>query len=117
MTPIRRQPRYPPWRSELDGRRGLGCRPVKAFADVRQSLEDDRRRGVAFDDAWETAMRLIPGGRATQDLRQALADTAPAWRGAYELRPASQQEAAAARAAPALQDVEPGRRPRARLVA
>jgi hypothetical protein len=64
------------------------------FAALRERLEHSRATGAPFEHAWSVAVdavTLTPGGRA------AIEDTADAWKRAYQRRPATMQDKAAAR--------------------
>jgi hypothetical protein len=73
-------------------------RPLLFFPprDLRVRLEDARRRGLSFEDAWQEAMAGVrfPHGGGTTDVhgryawREALSETREAWRSAYEGEPA-----------------------------
>jgi hypothetical protein len=87
-----------------------------ALGRLRSRLEAQRRAGVGFADAWQSALaELRGGGRGLDRWRGAVESTRSAWQRAYERRPPTPREQAVALALAALREWDAERAERERF--
>jgi hypothetical protein len=96
-------------RFESVGGRSYTLAAVEDLGRVRLELENLRRDGIPFDDAWRTAISSLPAASGREDLNGGRAITAWAleptkseWHAAYERRPTVPWVDAVGRLAPPL---------------
>lgn len=84
----------------------IGLAPVTQLAEYL--LPPQKRAGVPFDEAWDTAMKQVawPSSREAKEWRAQLASTRIVWQAAYEGWPPERQELAAKSLSDGLDDLE-----------